>query len=130
MPYSIGDDLSSPTRDGACASCNGSTESNHWTTREVPALVLCAKAEALEAMGPGEGRPVAGHCHFLMKASLLTHLLTDQWVHQPSLPQPSSLAVMSLRQGLCRALGPEAWGRMSISPEVKPMSECAYLSTG
>ena len=73
---------------------------------------------------------MAGLCHFLMKASLLTHLLTDQRVCQPSLPIPSSLAVMSLRQGLCQALGPEGWGRMSISPEVKPMSECAYLSAG
>ena len=73
---------------------------------------------------------MAGHCHFLMKASLLTHLLTNQGVRQPSLPLPSSLAVMSLRQGLCQALGPEAWGRMPISPEVKPTSECAYLSAG
>ena len=45
-----------------------------------------------------------------MNASLLTRLLTNQRVRRPSLPIPSSLAVMSLRQGLCQALGPEAWG--------------------
>ena len=29
-------DLSSPTRDQTCAPCSGSTESNHWTARDVP----------------------------------------------------------------------------------------------
>ena len=33
-------DLSSPTRDQTPTACSGSTESNPWTTREVPAYTI------------------------------------------------------------------------------------------
>ena len=65
------------------------------------ALILCVKAVESETVGPGEGRAVAGHCHFLMKASLLTHLLTTPagtpapcFFFPPSLP--SFLAVINI----------------------------------
>ena len=38
-------DLSSQTRDGTRTPCNGRRSLNHWTTREVPVLLLIVELE-------------------------------------------------------------------------------------
>ena len=61
-------DLGSPTRDQTCAPCRGSRSPNHWTTREVPHLLVLRSVFPLEnpqASRPGEGLRGCYIPHFL-----------------------------------------------------------------
>ena len=48
-------DLGSPTRDQTCAPCHGSRSPNHWTTSEVPHLLVLRSVFPVE--NPQASRP-------------------------------------------------------------------------